>query len=438
MATNTLLTTKKISDNILAPFVVSNPLLDNANTNLQSDYTNSGKYGIGGTVDIRKYPRYVTDVIDIANIPTGGIAITPQNIQQETETLTIEQLFNIPVNLNVVEEALQMKTKSAFNEFVLNPMVLSLKEQTMNYLYNKFLSSTYIFTGDATTRINDYSIIANTCALMDEFQMPKSRSIIMSAVDQAAFSSSQVQNNFYSKSLDDIWTTGYIGMVNGFKMYSDENIRVFKAGTAAETVGVTLLTAAVDGDTTLTLTGLTPGDTVNVSDKLQIDSTTGPGVDISAVCPIGKRIISNDLYPVTFIVADGTGNPDFAAGVYTVPGSGELTVSVVNPVRTAYTTDQYAYLDAPSNELTAGTGINLLGDHRMNIAMSNGNALSVAAPPPAALKYGAVSSMAHIDSIAVNCVAQSDASQLQNLFVCYMQLGALVHPEYCVGIISKA
>ena len=436
---NQIVTTQKISDTLLPAFVVTSALLNNSNMDLARAYEQGGIYGIGGDVQIRKYPRFIASSTDLAPIPTGGITVTPQDIQQETETLTIEKLFDVAINLNVIERTLQLREDKAFNQSIVNPILLALKQEVMAYLYKKFVDSLYIFNGDGTTPINSYSQISSTCAIMDEFQMPKDRSLILSAVDSATFAASQVFNNFRKETIDDVWENGYINMINGFRTFSDENVRTHQAGTASTNSGITLSVNAIDGDTTLTLTGLNAAETLVVGDKIVIDTTDPLGVNIFAVSPIGKEIVSNNLYKLGFVVAPApASNPDYnsTTQTYTAPGA-TMTVSVVNPVRTITTTDQYAYISAPNDLLPAGLPLTILGNHRTNPAICNKLSMSVAAPPIHKLEAGAITTTSMLDSITINCSMQSQVAQLQNLFVCYLQIGALVHPEYAVGLISQ-
>jgi len=438
---NTLLTTSKIAPKLLPEFVVNTALIENANLMLEREFTSGDIYGIGGSIQMRKYPRYTITEQALSNgsLPSG-FTITTQDIQQETETLTIESFLYGATNLNAVEQALKLRTDEAFNDFIKNPLQTALKQKVMNFLYGKVVEEIYIFTGTPSSSINTYATVANANALMNDFQMPEQRCLIMSPTDVASFSSSQVSNNFYRESLQDIWRNGLIGMINGFLTYSDNNVVIHLAGTAT-TDTITLNAAAVDGDTTLSLTGLTIGNTIKVGDKFQIPTTAGQaGADIYYVQPEGKITISNTAGPITFVVAAGaSSNTDYdsATRTYTATAT-TMTVSIKNPVRTAYSTDQYAYISSPTDTLPVGLGLTMLDSHRVSPAFCKGNSLTVAMPPLADLKYGAVSSRATFNSISVQTTLQSDSSTYSNKFLLAGQIGALIHPEYTVGILSAA
>jgi len=439
---NTFTTTDKVADLVLPEFMINVPLVENANMQLQNQFTKGGLYGIGGNIQVLKQPRFPVEEIDIsgATLPSG-YSVTLQDIQQETETLTIEKFFNTAVSLNAVEQSLSMRTEEGFNDYLKNPIINALKQKIMGYLYNKVISQTYIFTGNDSSRINNYQTVSDANAIMSEFQMPEERCFIMSPTDASSLSASQVSNNFYQPSLDDIWRTGLIGIIDGFKTYRDNNIAIFIAGTANTNTSLTLNTAATDGATTLEITGFVIGQTVKIGDKFQIPTTSGqPGEDIYMVQPMGKTTISNVLAPLTFVAsAAPASNPDYdpVEEKYTAT-SATMTVSIVNPVRLAPTGDQYAYITSPSDTLPASLSLNMLGNHRVNPAFCKGISLSVAAPPLADLKYGAQSSRTVIKSISMQQTIQSDSDQYVNKFVLALQMGALVHPEYTVGVLSAA
>jgi len=195
----------------------------------------------------------------------------------------------------------------------------------------------------------------------------------------------------------------------------------------------------LDGDQTIDLTGLVIGETIKVGDILKV-KLVGDGNDVYLVNPISgieKHIIDNNLAQLAFVVIGDTTNTDYNSSTQTYTAtSTAMKVRVSRPLRTSTTSDQYARVQTPTGTLVAGIGIEIIGNHRLNFAMSKGVAISFAAPPLPLLNQGAVTVRKAIDSISINCTTQDSLPTYSRNFVPAIQYGALIYPDYCVGIIS--
>jgi hypothetical protein len=435
---NTLLTTNKIIDTTLPTLVVGTTLIEIANKMLMKGaYSDAGNYGIGSSVEMRKAPRYFASSIDISN-PNVALNLTSQNIQQETITITTERLtYGNSISLTAVETALQMQTQQAFNDYVMTPMMESIKQKIVSYIYDKLLDNLYYIVGSDSSLVNNYQTIADARTAMKELNIPGEYCLVMSPRDMGAFSSNYVQSNFNKRSIDSIWDNGYIGRIDGFMVYEDENIRLHRSGTASSNTGITIGTAMSNGDTNITLAGLTVGDTINVKDILKI-STSGDGADVYFVSPYKEEVDNTYLSPAFVVDADNTGsNSDYDSSTQTYTASDTtMTVSVKQPLRTETTSDQYATIYTPTGQLISGIGVTVVGNHRLNFAMPKNAAIYFAAPPLPILDKGMVTVRKSIDSVSINCSTQDILATYSSNFVPLIQYGCEIAPEYVVGIVS--
>ena len=447
MALNTYKNTKKVSDDILAAFFASEDILNYANNELATEFV-AGQRRIGVTVQVRKKARYNT--FSASADKTGAFNLQSDNIQEDTESLTVTDLIYTGINLNGVERALKLGDKQAYmKEFVI-PASQAIRKEVINRIYDDFYRRTYYYSGSSGSVINSHQVISNGVAVMSDLQMPSEKHLCISPRDRSqivptlgAYLNKEASNNALTK-----------GKVLGIDEYDsvswNESIRKKQAGTASGKSGLTLSSDAVNGATNLTIAGVVAAETLNVGAVITFTDT-----DVKPLSPVDKKPVDPAVYQMSYVVApDNTGtNPIFSnptgvpgdnnydplEGVYTSAGA-TMTVSIDDQVRSGTGStpeDHFRNVQTPSNKLNAGAKLAIQSDHRANMAITMGG-ISIASPPVELIENSTFSISNH-KGLSMFIGRQGDLfPRFTNDTIVGLLFGVKVHPEYCMRQISGA
>lgn len=440
---NTFSASSLVLDLTLAEFQESSAMFDVADTQIAGYWEkNLPTWAKGQTVSVLKYPRYPVTRTTVSQ--GTDITINPTDIQQETETVLVDQLFFTAINLTNVEQKYYgsgggQKGEDFINTFFIKPAVKALKYQLEKFIFEKFVTSAFIATGSPSSRLNSASSLSSIRALMQQNQMPMDRNLIVSDIDAAALT--DTFGTYFNGQLNEKAIRGTVmSGVSGFDETTEsEAISVVPGGTASDNSTLTLFVDAIDGNTNLQIDSLVVGETINVGSIITINVSTA-----FFVKPFDRTDrISRSLTPVTFVVQVPTGiDPNFTPGdgsstnpfgVYTATGA-QMTV-IVNQVKTNISGDQYARIETPSDVLAAGSPISVSADRLVNMAISKGG-ISLAAPPLPSLAFVEWRQEALRNGFSMFVGRQGQLANLRNLDVIGFVAGCTVHPEYVISVDS--
>ena len=436
---NSYKVTSLVIDRLLPAFKESSALFDIANTQLAYYYKNpQNTYALGQTVEILKYPLYKTTTIKVDGSQAIDIAGNLTNVQQETETLTVDNLTFTAIPRTSWENTYFWTKNKMFDEYFTNPVIKSLKKQIETDIFKEFIKRSYIVAGSASSNLNSMSSLSDIKVVMEQKEMEGSmRHLIMSNKDNAKLT--DTFGTYFNGSLNTSAIRGTVAMnVAGFyELNESPNILTVDTGTASSNTGLTLSVDATDGQRDLVITGLTVNETIKVGAIITIVSDS-----IFTLQKYGtpKSNISQDIARPTFVVNADLSNADFTPdadddtfGTYTAPGA-TMTVRVGNEVRTD-PASQYQDINAPGNVLASGTSLTVMATHTANFACSTGG-LTIAAPPLKPLSFVDWQTRSLKDGFSLFVARQGNLEKFRDIDMVGYGSGYRVYGDYVVRAVS--
>jgi len=249
---------------------------------------------------------------------------------------------------------------------------------------------------------------------MTKLQMSKAdRCLVVGTPDAAALNSS-LYNTFNTQFNEDIILDGKLGRFAGFDIYEDEVIDSFTAGSLA---GSPVVAAQpLNGATTLSLSGFTPGATgvLLAGDVISIE-------DVYSVAPLRYTSTGNLM---TFVVQS---NVD-------ADGGGLATVTVSPSINW----DSTSTLQNVDSRPGMGAAITRIASNTPNIAFTR-SGLDIVCPPLPKLKTPEC--FVKYDekyNIAIRLAAAADINESANLYRLDVLCGFAWHDQYAMRLYSQA
>lgn len=256
-SSNTLLTIDMITNEGL--MVLENSLTFTKFVNRDYDsYFGKEEAQIGDTLNIRKPPRYVT---------RSGPAL---QVQGSTETY-------VPVTLTQKGGDIAFSSKdltlsiAMFSERFIKPLVASVAN-TIDAdgmgLYNQVYQS----VGSPGVTPNTLGIYLDAGAKLDFAAAPRDdeRSAVINPIAQARLVDNLKGLFNDTTEVARQYRDGTMGRTGGFKFSMDQNVQTFTSGTIDPSSNLAVNTAPATGATSISITGFTSGDTLNVGDVFSI------------------------------------------------------------------------------------------------------------------------------------------------------------------------
>lgn len=395
---NTFVTSDLVSKLFLARFTASNTFVNLGSRGLEGDFTQKS-YKPGDTVSIRKRNRLKAG---------DGASATVQDITDAREQVTINHQYHTFVDLTSLEEGYELES---FVEQVVQPSVDAINAQ-MNYdIYQAALTQVNYATGNTSADITQSSVF-DLAAYMRKLQIPRQNLSLVVSPDQAANLNNSLYNVLNSKFNEDILYEGQVGRLGAFRIFEDEVITPFTAGSLPGTP--VLASNVTGGSSTLSLSGLTASQT-NVL-------KAGDIITIANVYAVSPLLYTATNFLMPFVVQANV-NSD---------GSGNATVTI-SP---AIVFDSTSTLQNVNSQPLAGAAIVKVASNTPNLAF-HPSGLDIVCPPLPMLK----TTECYVDydpryNVAVRMAAQADIAESQNLYRIDVLAGFKWHNQYATRLYS--
>lgn len=283
--TNTLLTNSIIAKMILMEFKNNLVLAKTA----KRQYENLFATDTGDTIQIRRPTRLTV---------SDGPTLQTQDIIQRTVPLQIAYRKHVGISLTSKELTLQLED---FQSQVIRPAMQSLANVVDSILYSTAVASVYNYVGTAGTAPNTFATINNAKAKLSSYGVPMTdRYLILSENDGAQLQSA-LYNTFNQNFNKDIILDSMMGRLAGFDCYTAQNVQRPTAFTGS--IGTPVVNGAGQTGTSLVVSGLTAGITINAGTVFQI-------AGVNSVNPISYSDTTQiaNFVVATTVTADGSGN----------------------------------------------------------------------------------------------------------------------------------
>lgn len=267
-------------------------------------------FNVGQTITVSKPPRFAVQT-------SADITSTMQDVVEEKVNMTLNQRFNVPINLTSLEIQNELALKD-WSKRILKPMMASMG----NYIDNQFMTlaknSVANVVGTAGSTVFDTSTMGSARERLKK-GLPPADDQFTAILDSTAMNSAVNARKGLFQSSAEIakqYRTGYMGTSDGFNYVESNLTPLHTRGTA--TGSITVTTTSSEGDSTLALTG-TSAQTLKAGDSFTIGS-------VFAVHPQTKQTL-NYLQPFV-VLANNTASSGSYTGVSVYPtiyaGSGGL------------------------------------------------------------------------------------------------------------------
>lgn len=397
---NNLITSSLVSKLFLARFTASNAFLNTGSRGLEGDFTNP-YYKPGQSVQIRKRNKFKA---------VDGQQATPTDINDATETVTINHQYHVMIDLSSVEEGYAI---ADFTEQFITPAVDAINAKMNSDIYQQALQELNYVYGSASAPLAENTLFGAQ-AFMRKLQIPSRDRVLVASPDACANLNATLYNTFNTNFNEDIIMEGELGQFAGFRIFEDETITPFV--TTSPIPGTPVLASSSNsGDTTINISGL-PASTANVLIAGDVISING----VHSITPLTYQS-TNQL--MTFVVtANASSN-----------SSGAATVSIAPAIIWDPTNSQQNVDLQP----LAGAAIAKIGTATNNIAF-HPSGLDIVCPPLPKLKT--VESDVAYDpryNVSVRLSAGADIYASQNLYRLDVLCGFKWHQQYALRVLSQ-
>jgi hypothetical protein len=240
-----------VTDDIIAPLALkefkNNLIL--AKT-VRRDYQDTFSVKTGDTIRINKPVRFTV---------RSGPTLSIQDIDQNTDTMTISFQDGVDVALTSFEQSLEVRD---FNELVIKPAMTRLANKVDQRLYDTTIDI-YNAVGTPGTAPNSFASLDNAGALLDSFGIPRdeNRFALLKSFDAASLR--QGCYNLFNESFNKgIIMRGSLGELAGFDVYSVQNVkRPLYGSLPIAGIGTPLVNGAAQSGASLVTDGWTNSTT---------------------------------------------------------------------------------------------------------------------------------------------------------------------------------
>lgn len=404
---NNLLTSSLISNTALAMFQTAAPFIATANRGYERDFLASG-YKIGDTLNIRRVNRII-----VGDGPTA----TPQPVQDQVETLTINHQYHAMIAYTIADLALRIDD---FARIFLQPAIQSIIANMERDICKAAELQLSDFVGTPGTPINSFAKVDAAGAKLLEMgvNIYDNAYLVLNTRDASSLKGALL-NNFTPILNEEIVRTSALGHLSYFDVFQSQNVVVHTAGA---------------GPT------LHPGDTLTVNGAVSSGNTlvlAGGTASVTNYFLPGDLISIASVYSVNPLTRASTGNN--AQFVVTAPansdGAGAITVSV-NIEGTGINSTAGDALQNVSGPVPNGAVVTAYGSYNVNVAYPE-RALDIVAPPLYKIQtpFSAVS----VDPETGMSLAVAQAGDIQgyqNFLRIDLLCGFVWHSQYAVKVIS--
>jgi len=269
-----------------------------------SDFmTRPNGYRVGDSVRILNRPDYKVNTFT----PGGNIAV--QDIRESSRAMTIENHYDVSVEIGAKEKTLDLES---FSEQVVAPGARRLAEQVDAYVGSKILQGAGLYSSAALLESASDVALARKAATIQQLELAGRYALLdldleATVLGQTWFNQSQTRGSAGEASLN----SGQMGHVMGMDFYSSINFPT-SGGTLGTGVGVTNNTGATNlvGLSVLT-TDSTTGQ-FEAGDRIIIAGLRRPLIVAAQTAATATAIPLVD--PITEIIPDGVAITTVASG----------------------------------------------------------------------------------------------------------------------------
>ncbi len=405
---NTFSTTELVANLSLAEFVNNNSTVMTANRGYESDFT-MAEYKIGDSVNIRKQNHFTVG---------DGRVGTVQDVNEETETLTINHQYHTLIEYSSKELTLEIDTNlDRFSERYVRPAVQELVHRMETDILLQGVGELNFLAGSSASAVNTFATVDLAGAKMLEQAMPILDEAYMAlSVRDASALKSSLQNAFNDTLNDDISFRSSLGHLSYFDIFQNQAIPSHTTGTFP---GTPLVDGEVTSGNVVVINGFTPTQTgvLLAGDVITFDGS-------NSVNPVGRTDTGQLMQFVVLADVDSD-------------GGGSATVSV-DPTIISDPANPRQNVTAPiannAEVLLAGSA---QGGYKVNFAYAK-RGLDIVVPPLETLdgmeSYVVTDRDANV-SIRVN--RQGDILNDVNVLRLDVLCGYKWHPQYALKLISQ-
>ncbi|RLB67215.1 MAG: hypothetical protein DRH08_04230 [Deltaproteobacteria bacterium] len=270
-----------------------------------SDFmTRPNGYRVGDTVRILNRPDY-----KVNNFTAGG-NIEVQDIRESTRSMTIENHYDVSVEIGAKEKTLDLES---FSEQVVAPGARRLAEQVDKYVGTKILEGAGLYASGTLLQSAADVAQARKEATLQQLELSGRYALLdldleATVLGQEWFNQSQTRGSFGVDTLQ----SGQMGHVMGMDFFSSINFPT-NAATIGDGVGVTNNTGGTTnlvGMTAVTTTATT--GQMEAGDRIMIAGVRRPLIVAAQTAATATSIPVVD--PITEIIPDGAAITTIAAG----------------------------------------------------------------------------------------------------------------------------
>ena len=339
---NTLLTIGDITNEALA--VLENQLMFTKHVNRTYD-SRYGKEGakIGDTANIRKPARF-----EGRRTPT----INVEGFEESSVALTLDTQYGCDVSFTTKELTLDI---DEFSSRVLAPQIATVANM-IDYDGMQLYKDIYNSVGTPGVTPATNLVYLNAGVKLDNEAAPRdgNRAVVMNPQAQATIVNANSSLFNPTQVLSEQYTTGTMGIANGFKNEMDQNVGVHTVGVHA---GTPLVNGAVSSGSTIVTDGWVAANTLTHGDVFTV-------AGVYAVNPQNRQSTGQLRQFVVTSLATADGSGDMTIGVYPaivtsgknqtvnagLANNAEITVvgttGIVTPQNLAFHRDAFAFATA--------------------------------------------------------------------------------------------
>lgn len=219
-------------------------------------------WNVGQTVNISKPARFAVQT-------SADITSSLQDVVEEKVSMTLNQRFNVPVQLTSLEIQNELALKD-WTKRILKPAMASLGNKIDSTYLQLATNATANCIGTAGSTVFDTATMGSTRERLKKF-LPPADDQFTAILDSTAMNSAVNARKGLFQSSAEIakqYRTGYMGTSDGFNYVESNLTTLHTRGTA--TGSITVTTTSSEGDTTLALTGtgaqtLVAGDVITIA-----------------------------------------------------------------------------------------------------------------------------------------------------------------------------
>lgn len=190
------------------------------------------------------------------------------DVTETTQTLTVATQKHIAVNLSSVEMTMSLDD---FRTFFIDPAMSRLAAQVEYDVMAGVYPYVAILTGTPATTPASLAAVLNANAKLSEHLAPESdRHIIMDSAAMAATVASMATYFHKASEIERGFSEGYVGQAAGMKWWESNMVPRHTNGTRTDATPIVDAASISNGDTTLTTTGQTNGQTLKAGDVFTI------------------------------------------------------------------------------------------------------------------------------------------------------------------------